>query len=299
MKKKRSKYSAGEELPGTEQEFIAIESEPNDRNPYILVNPSDYSSTKGLVAFQFGAYGDTRLLVWANGWDTAAETAAEWLSEYAPGHVTSESDVAQLMKEAKRNDPSLDEEAAHDAATADLTYTESGYLTSYEMHGNDVHKGEPMYEAALQASKEEAVGDPPSGGLAGDRYLLGQFVEMTAESMELENYQDAEPNEGVVEVARAYDSALWLALNELVDRLPPENGASAEDLWDAEAPFLVLMTLRGEGVGIWDGSWDEFYSDTDAAGNFLEARLKQFASGSGSGLFEGACVAAAEESCGD
>jgi hypothetical protein len=60
-----------------------------------------------------------------------------------------------LMEEARQDDPALSDEEAHDKATADLTYTEAGYLTSYEWTIDDVHKGTPLFEAALAASKEE------------------------------------------------------------------------------------------------------------------------------------------------
>lgn len=136
------------------------------------------------------------------------------------------------------------------------------------------------------------------GGLHMDRALLKQFVEMAAESSELPNWKDAEINEEVIDQAEAYDLALSNALTELVRKYPPKNGATAEDLWYAEAPYLVLMTLRGEGVGIWDGDWDQFYSNTDAAQSFLTKKLSSFATGYGSGSLEGAFLNAAFESCG-
>jgi hypothetical protein len=300
MKKKYSKKVGGEQIPGTEQEFYAIESEPGDKHPYILVNPSDYPVLKGLIAFHFGAYGDTCLLVWTKGsdWEGATETAVAWLSEYKPGILTSEAEVAQLVKEARQDDPSLDEEQAFEQATADLTYTESGWLSSAEVNGYEVRKDKPIYEAAVQASKEDAVGDPPSGGLASNAELLDQLVQRTAEGMELKDWESGYANDELREVANEYDHALWLTLNELADEHPPENGGSAADLWAAEAPYLVLMTLGGEGVGIWDGSWDEFYSNTDAAQKFLKKCLTRFSDSTGAGLIDDALLVAAEESCG-
>jgi hypothetical protein len=45
------------------------------------------------------------------------------------------------------------------------------------------------------------------------------------------------------------------------------------------------MTLRGEGVGIWDGRWDDFYSqdEIDDVQKFLEEQLGSFADDAGSG----------------
>jgi hypothetical protein len=143
----------------SEQEFVLIEKEPDDRHPYVLVNPLDYNNHMHpqLYAMHFGAYGTTCLLVWSNkgSIEDAAELAAEFLAEYAPGHITSEADVGKLMEEAKQDDPELDDEEAYEAATADLTYTEAGWLTSYEWTIDDVHKGDPLFDAALEASKEE------------------------------------------------------------------------------------------------------------------------------------------------
>lgn len=114
--------------------------------------------------------------------------------------------------------------------------------------------------------------------------------------MELKRWKNAEATEAVVAEARRYDVALWEALKELVKRYPPKHG-DAEALWDANAPYLVLMTLQGQGVGIWDGRWDEFYTDTDQVEEFLKDRLRSFSDGTGSGSLENALMDAADETC--
>lgn len=153
----KAKRKAWSEYGGhheTDEEFVVIEREPDDRNPYVLVNPLDYSGAD-LFAMHFGAYGSTCLLVWSGSVEDSAETAAEWLAQYAPGHITTEEHVGKLMEEAKQDEPGLDDEEAYEKATADLTYTEAGWLTSYEWTVDDVHKGTPLFDAALEASKEE------------------------------------------------------------------------------------------------------------------------------------------------
>ena len=131
--------------------------------------------------------------------------------------------------------------------------------------------------------------DVPAGGLADNEDLLLQLMDMQAESTYEHRYDeirgDVELTESVTDLAERYDAALWRALNDLVARHPPEGGAGAQDLWDADAPYLVLMTLQEQGVGVWDGRWDEFYEDTDDVVEFLKQRLGQFESGSGSGEF--------------
>lgn len=135
------------------------------------------------------------------------------------------------------------------------------------------------------------------GGLSTDDGLLDQFVQMAAESAELSCYDEAEATPEVQAEAKRYDKALAEALSDLVEKYPPKNGATADDLWDAKGPYLVLMTLRGEGVGIWDGRWDEFYDDTKKVETFLEKRLGKFADDTGGGSLEEAFINAAFETC--
>lgn len=317
-KSTRGRWSEEKGHHQTEEEFIVIESEPDDRHPYVLVNPLEIDAWQkpDLYAMHFGAYGNTRLLIWANTLESAIDPAVEWLAEYAPGHLSSEEDVAKLMEKVREEQPGIDDEAAYEKATADLYYTESGYLTSYEWTGNELRTNDPIYQAALEASLEEvkAQNDEQApnkrgahrknasnvampGGLASDRHLLGQYIEMAAESMELPHPTNAKVTGRVREIAREYDEALWEALEEGVEKYPPKNGATASDLWDAEAPYLVLMTLRGDGVGIWDGRWDEFYDDTDPIGDFLKEKLRKFEDGTGGGLLAEAFMNAADDSC--
>lgn len=305
----------------SEQEFILIEKEPDDRHPYVLVNPLDYNNwmKPQLYAMHFGAYGTTCLLVWMDASiEDAAEVAAEWLAEYAPGHITTEEHVGKLIEEAKEDEPGISDEDAYEKATADLTYTEAGWLTSYEWTIDDINKGDELYKAALEASKEEyeeqyneqapnkrgthrrnARRPLSDTGLSDDPELLRQFVEMAAESAELKNWKDADVTEEVELEAEKYDAAVLEALAELVRKYPPENGTTARDLWLANGPYLILMTLRGEGVGIWDGDWDQFYRDTKPAEKFLKSKLSRFAGETGTGSLEDAFQSAAFETCGE
>ncbi len=115
-----------------------------------------------LYYFTFGAVGATHLLVWSaynEGLEGALEEAAEWLAEEAPGHITSDEEIRELIEEAEAE--GLDEEAAYEQATADLTYTESGYLTSYEWSVTEfqIQRGgkgaDPLVWAAFEAALED------------------------------------------------------------------------------------------------------------------------------------------------
>jgi 8-oxo-dGTP pyrophosphatase MutT (NUDIX family) len=78
-------------------------------------------------------------MVWEASLEDALETAAGWLADNAPGLIMSPDDpeLDVLYREACEElgeDPDSGEGPgdAWEQATADLTYTESGYLTSYE-----------------------------------------------------------------------------------------------------------------------------------------------------------------------
>lgn len=161
-----------------------------------------------------------------------------------------------------------------------------------------------------------------AGGISHDPELLDQLVQMAAESAELENERDAHATEEVRRVAREYDAALAAALDEMCadpDLFPfipdPEDRDRAADmLWDTNGPYLVLMTLRGEGVGIWEDWVDAgFYTSghgresgeekgrasIDDVERFLESRLGRFADVTGSGELEEAFREAAFETAGE
>lgn len=117
----------------------------------IIVNPSArgnhqerrWFDTEPRFILWFGACAPTYLMVWGD-LENALETAADWLADNAPGLImTHDSEelqelfdeaMAELYPEAESID-SLDShqvDACQEKATADLTYTEAGYLTSYE-----------------------------------------------------------------------------------------------------------------------------------------------------------------------
>jgi hypothetical protein len=131
-------------------ERIAATYERNYRNGIRrrvdVVNPGDKSWCRQSFVLWFGACGPTYLLVYANGLDSALKTAADWLAENAPDHLMSAwgEDHTALVREACEeaglpypppDDADLETDGyyyAQSDAEADLTYTEAGYLTSYE-----------------------------------------------------------------------------------------------------------------------------------------------------------------------
>ena len=140
------------------EDFLVIEEDDDDRYPFVLVNPTEYDSymKNSIFAFAFGAYGWTRLIVWeaSDHIDDALEKAGEWLAEHAPGILTSEEEIGKLIEEAKEEDPSLDDEDAFSTATQDMTYTESGWIPSWEWTVSEFTDGD-LFDVTLKASKEE------------------------------------------------------------------------------------------------------------------------------------------------
>lgn len=96
----------------------------------ILVNPSDRDWTRHRYILWFGAYGDTNLMVWANGPESAFEECVGWIEDHAPGLLCNES-VHEEWERAVADGKSEDE--AWDIATADTTPADGGnYVASWE-----------------------------------------------------------------------------------------------------------------------------------------------------------------------
>jgi hypothetical protein len=142
-------------IAGEGEGFIVIESEPNDRSPYILVNPLDFEMNN-LYGLDFG-YG-TRILVWSRHLENALEPAAEWLAENAPGLIVSDDELNELFEEVKAEHPGISDEEAQEEATKDLTYTEAGYIGQdwgMSFDSEVASEEDPLFVTALEASKEE------------------------------------------------------------------------------------------------------------------------------------------------
>ncbi len=69
-------------------------------------------------------------------------------------------------------------------------------------------------------------------------------------------------------------------------------------LWDdGDASLNVLMTLNGEGVGIWDGRWDEYFTEPEIERltRELKRKLGRYADETGGGSVNEALMEAALE----
>ncbi len=95
-------------------------------------NPDETTFTGAYFMFSFGAYGDTKVCVIQrpDHLDDALETAAEWLAENGHKGLFSEPDYERcpLCVESEAGPC----ESCCDEAETDHTYTESGWLLSWE-----------------------------------------------------------------------------------------------------------------------------------------------------------------------
>lgn len=104
---------------------------------------------------------------------------------------------------------------------------------------------------------------------------LRTLIIMTSDS--LGYYPPDEWHEAAIsdleETVDQYETFLIGALEEFVDEHPLNGEYTVADLFEGgSASYAVLMTLRGEGVGIWDGRWDHFFPEEG-----IEALLKTLA----------------------
>lgn len=131
-----------------------------------------------------------------------------------------------------------------------------------------------------------------------DGDTLYQLIDMAAESGGYEEPPGGwEVTREIEKEVEKFGRDLDKVLQQWVKKYPLKEGHDVSDLPNAE--FLVFMTLRGEGVGIWDGDWDKFFNDPKkeikALQKFLEQKLKKYANVGGSGSINEALDNAAYE----
>jgi hypothetical protein len=107
-------------------------------------------------------------------------------------------------------------------------------------------------------------------------FLMGEdtvssLLDMTAESLGYEAYTgDVYVTPELSAAIESYEEALALALRECIatENVGASSGLSMDALVEAllgegDASYAVFMTLRGEGVGIWDGRWERWFTDAE------------------------------------
>ena len=138
-----------------------------------IANPSDagsYGGARGgargqsLYRFHFGAYGARVVYAWdCHTMSDALEAAAEWCREHAPGVFTEpdyDGAAADIgAPEDWRDDPEWADKV-RDRAEVDLTYTESGYIASWEWSVTEVTDADE-YAYVYARSRMESDAESP------------------------------------------------------------------------------------------------------------------------------------------
>lgn len=99
----------------------------------IFVNPTDRRWTRHRYVLALGAYGWTRVCVWANSLEDALDEAVDWATEHAPGFIYTD----EVKEEYRRLvEGGMSEEEAADAAEADMICAGNAgdYVRSDEWH---------------------------------------------------------------------------------------------------------------------------------------------------------------------
>lgn len=136
-----------------------------------IANASDHAfrgDRTTLYLFQFGAYGTQYVYAWGNdGFEDALEEAAGWLADNAPGHFVTfeDSDYTEAADDIGAPDDWKEDDAwreqVYERAECDHTYTESGYLASWEWAANSVK--DPSVVAYIRWRSQEGTDpDEPS-----------------------------------------------------------------------------------------------------------------------------------------
>lgn len=131
-----------------------------------IANPTDHDWTSGLFALTFGAVGTTYVLAWANSADDALEEAADYLEEAGKsGYFVPEDVMRQHYEEAKAElGEGAEEDAVHQKAEEDLTYTEAGYIPSHEWWVNEASPELVKLAKAASAAAGQEDGEESQQG---------------------------------------------------------------------------------------------------------------------------------------
>lgn len=100
-------------------------------DPIVIVNGSDRAWARHRYILAFGAYGWTRLMVWANGIDSALDEAVDWIAKNAPGLLCD--DTVQYAYKFAIGE-GISEERAQELAEQDTTCAGNAghYIASHE-----------------------------------------------------------------------------------------------------------------------------------------------------------------------
>lgn len=148
--------------------YLDLLGDETPKAEHPIANPSDASDDKSLFEFQFGAYGDDHVYVWADDIEDALEEAFEWLDENAPGHLVPHLRMQELYREAAdelglRHDTQDEDERDRIMTRAEVDLTICGHTTlengaalnSSEWYVDEITDGDDVYLASRAQVRAE------------------------------------------------------------------------------------------------------------------------------------------------
>jgi len=134
-----------------------------------------------------------------------------------------------------------------------------------------------------------------------DDHVIGQLIGMSAEGQGYRMLEPAEPTDRLRRLVADFAGAVRKSLDRWGLRHEPwfVHGEDGEELYYDDGPYAVLMTLRGEGVGVWDGRWEHHFKPEhaeQAVRNLkvtLQKELRRWADDTGGGVLTAALEAEA------
>ncbi len=115
-----------------------------------IANPDQWLWSSTLWRFDIGACGPTHIYVWEDSLEEALEIAAAYIRDRGWNGLFTEPELDDAREELGAQ---ASDEAVFDAATQEMTYTESGYLLSYEWWGREISGSGREYQQVRVASQ--------------------------------------------------------------------------------------------------------------------------------------------------
>ena len=113
-----------------------------------LANPGDAGWTRHRYLFWLGAYGWTRVLVWANDHESALEELADWCELHAPGLFCDDAVREEYERAVAEG---MSESEAQERAELDTIRSENHYFLAWEVSVIE----DPTREQILEAQRDE------------------------------------------------------------------------------------------------------------------------------------------------
>lgn len=288
-------------IPMSKADFIARVAA---KHPQVLGSSKDPSFSKVYKKFSgrdyFGIQQtiDNKIEAWRRALDSGDKGAARW-TEDSISKAIREREEAGIYRMYLNLKKAL-EDGNTEWLKSRVRYDQKFMLAlSEELIGEKLPRSNRALRSYFDAMSKQGR-TARKASLDGD--TLEQLIDMASESSGWEAPRRGwEVTQEVKKNARAFERDLQKALHFWVKQNPEALAPDMDDydLYDEEGPYLVLMTLNGHGVGIWDGSWDHLFVNPKRSikdlKKYLFRKLGKYAEDTGTGLLNDAIYDAAYE----